>query len=82
MARTPIVELRKKQLRALELSSVRTPEHAAEVCVRIADTGSLEDTRARALELAASAKTELPDMPARQRGALELIADGVVERYS
>jgi geranylgeranyl pyrophosphate synthase len=52
------------------------------VCVRIAETGSLEDTRARALELAASAKTELPDMPARQRGALELIADGVVERYS
>jgi hypothetical protein len=30
----------------------------------------------------ASAKADLPDMPAAQRGALELIADGVVERYS
>ena len=49
---------------------------------RIAETGALEDTRARALELVASAKAELPDMPARQRSALELIADGVVERYS
>jgi geranylgeranyl pyrophosphate synthase len=80
----PLILARERdpELRALELGSVRTPEHAAEVCVRIAETGSLEDTRARALELVVSAKTELPDMPARQRGALELIADGVVERYS
>jgi geranylgeranyl pyrophosphate synthase len=69
-------------LRAVDLRSVRTPAHAAEICVRIAGTGALDDTRGRALELVASAKTELPDMPARQRGALELIADGVVERYS
>ena len=53
-----------------------------QVCERIADTGALEDTRARALELVASAKAELPALPERQRTALELVADGVVERYS
>ena len=73
---------RDRELGALDLRSVRTPEQAAGVCTRIAETGSLEDTRGRALELVASAKAELPDMPARQRGAMELIADGVVERYS
>jgi geranylgeranyl pyrophosphate synthase len=73
---------RDPELGALDLHSVCTPEQAAEVCARITETGSLEDTRGRALELVASAKAELPDMPARQRGALELIADGVVERYS
>ena len=39
--------------------------------------------RARALELVAEAKAPLPaDLPARQRAALELVADGVVERYA
>ena len=61
---------------------MRPPEDAAEVCDRIAATGALEGARARALELVASAKAELPGMPARQRGALELVADGVVERYA
>ncbi|MFZ1993629.1 MAG: polyprenyl synthetase family protein, partial [Solirubrobacteraceae bacterium] len=73
---------RDPELHVLDLRGIRTPEQAAAVCARIADTGSLEDTRARALELVASAKAELPDMPARQRSALELIADGVAERYS
>jgi geranylgeranyl pyrophosphate synthase len=73
---------RDPELAALDLRSVVTPERAARVCARIADTGALEDTRARALDLVASAKTELPDLPERQRAALELIADGVVERYS
>jgi geranylgeranyl pyrophosphate synthase len=73
---------RDPELGALELRGVRTPEGAAEVCARITDTGALEDTRARALELVVSAKAELPDMPGRQRAAMELIADGVVERYS
>jgi len=77
-----LARARDTQLGSLDLRSVRTPELAAEVCVRIADTGALEDTRARALDFVASAKAELPEMPARQRGAMELIADGVVERYS
>jgi geranylgeranyl pyrophosphate synthase len=73
---------RDSELGGLDLRSVRTPEHAADVCNRIADTGALEDTRAMALELVASGKAELPDMSGPQRAALELIADGVVERYS
>ena len=73
---------RDSELRALDLRSVATTEQAAEVCAGIATTGALQDTRARALDLVAGAKAELPDMPERQRSALELIADGVVERYS
>jgi geranylgeranyl pyrophosphate synthase len=80
----PLILARRRdaELGALDLRSVRTPERAADVCTRIADTGALEDTRARALELVASAKAELPGMSGPQRAALELIADGVVERYS
>jgi len=77
-----VARARDPELGALELRSVRTPEQALVVSARIADTGALEETRARALELVASAKGDLPEMPAGQRGALELIADGVVERYS
>lgn len=80
----PLILARERDagLGALDLRGVTTPQQAAEICVRIAETGALEDTRGRALELVANAKAELPEMPARQRGALELIADGVVERYS
>src|SRR6202042_11035 len=42
-----LARARDPQLGSLDLRSVRTPELAAEVCVRIADTGALEDTRAR-----------------------------------
>jgi geranylgeranyl pyrophosphate synthase len=73
---------RDSELGAVDLRSVVTPEQAAGICARIAGTGALETTRTRALDLVAGAKAELPDMPARQRNALELIADGVVERYS
>jgi geranylgeranyl pyrophosphate synthase len=73
---------RDPELGSLDLRSVDTPERAAAICARIADTGALEDTRARALDLVASAKADLPELSVRQRGALELIADGVVERYS
>jgi geranylgeranyl pyrophosphate synthase len=45
-------------------------------------TGALEVARERALELVARAKSELPALGARQRTALELVADGVVERYA
>jgi geranylgeranyl pyrophosphate synthase len=57
------------------------PENAAEaeaVCDRIVATGALEDARARALAIVAEAKRELPYADE----ALELVADGVVERYS
>jgi geranylgeranyl pyrophosphate synthase len=60
--------------------TIDTPERAAEVCDLIAATGALEESRERALVIVEDAKTELPDLP--QRRALELVADGVVERYS
>ena len=61
---------------------MRTPGDAAAVCDRIAATGALEVARSRAQELVSEAKLELPALPARQRAALELVADVVVERYS
>jgi geranylgeranyl pyrophosphate synthase len=59
---------------------VAGPEEAEAVCDRIAATGALEESRARALAVVEEAKRDLPDLP--QRRALELVADGVVERYS
>ena len=69
-------------LAALEPRSVRTPGAAAEICDRIAATGALESARARAFSMIAAAKAGLPSLPERQRAALELVADGVVERYT
>ncbi len=62
--------------------SVRSAAQAAAVCDAVAATGALEQARERALELVSAAKATLPDLPPRQRAALELVADGVVERYS
>jgi geranylgeranyl pyrophosphate synthase len=70
------------ELAALDLREVRTPVDAALVCDRIAATEALEDTRGRALDLVRRAKDSLPELPRRQRTALELVADGVVERYT
>lgn len=70
------------ELARLDLGRVRTPADAADVCDRIVRTGAVDAARTRALELVSAAKRELPPLPARQRDALELVADGVVERYS
>lgn len=61
-----------------------TPDDARAVCDRIAATGALEGARARALELVAEAKSLIAglDLPEAQHRALDLVADGVVERYS
>jgi geranylgeranyl pyrophosphate synthase len=69
-------------LRELDLRSITDTASAGEICTRIAATGALEQTRARALDGVAAAKRGLPALPDRQRDALERIADGVVERYS
>jgi octaprenyl-diphosphate synthase len=66
----------------LDVREITTPVDAAAVCDRIAATGALEASRAQAMELVEAAKGELPPLPQRQRTALELVADGVVERYS
>jgi geranylgeranyl pyrophosphate synthase len=58
---------------------------AAEVlCNRIAATGALEQVRSRALAMVARAKGELDsaDFDPEQRQLLNLVADGVVQRYS
>ncbi len=71
------------ELAALDPRAVTTPEDAERVCDMIAATGALDDARAIALQLVAEAKRELPDdLEAGRRAALELVADGVVKRYS
>ncbi len=80
----PLIEARGRdpELRVLEVRSVRSELEAASVCDRIAATGALEVAKERALGLVADAKASLPLLQARQRAALELVADGVVERYA
>jgi geranylgeranyl pyrophosphate synthase len=70
------------RLAGVELHDVRTSAHAAELCDLIALTGALEDAKLRALELVAQATRSLPELPGRQRIALELVAEGVVQRYA
>jgi geranylgeranyl pyrophosphate synthase len=80
----PLILARERDpgLRELDPRSVTSAEAAAAVCAQIAATGALEEARARALEGVTAAKQGLPALAPRQREALELIADGVVERYS
>jgi geranylgeranyl pyrophosphate synthase len=73
---------RDPEIARLDLREVRTPAQAADVCDRIAATEALEDARSHALELVRRAKQDLPQLPPRQRAALRLVADGVVERYT
>jgi len=60
------------------------PATAEALCERIAATGALDRVRARALEMVAAAKQRLrqPAFSPEQRQLLELVADGVVQRYS
>ena len=80
----PVILARERApaLAALDLRQVRSAGQAAEVCEQIVLTGALADARSRALELVSAAKESLPTLPGRQRWALELVADGVVDRYS
>jgi geranylgeranyl pyrophosphate synthase len=80
----PMILARERQpaLAELDLHQVRTPEQAAQVCERIVVSGALADARSRALDLVAAAKESLPALTERQRWSLELVADGVVDRYS
>ncbi len=60
------------------------PASAEALCDRIAATGALERVRAKALEMVANAKRRLQkaDFEPEQRRLLDLVADGVVQRYS
>ena len=77
-----LARARDPELAALDVRTVRKATDAAVVCDRITATGALEVAKTRARGLVADAKLELPPLPARQRAALELVADVVVERYS
>ena len=54
----------------------------ADLCARIEASGALGVAKSSALELVGEAKERLGPLGARQRAALELVADGVVERYA
>jgi geranylgeranyl pyrophosphate synthase len=73
---------RDDELAAVDPRDIRTPDQAEAVCDRIAATGALEAARAEALEMVGAAVAALPALPEGQRAALELVADGVVDRYS
>jgi geranylgeranyl pyrophosphate synthase len=80
----PLILARERDpaLGRLDLRSVRTPEQAEAVCDAIAATGALDVAKEEALAIVEAAKAALPELPEGQRGALELVADGVVERYA
>jgi len=56
---------------------------AERICDRVAATGALEEVRSRALEMVAAAKHGLSAaaFDAEQRSLLEMVADGLVDRY-
>ena len=78
-----IVALRRDpELAGVELRGLGEAE-AEQICDRIAATGALEEVRAEALELVAEAKRSLAaaGIDEEQQQLLEMVADGVVDRY-
>ena len=83
----PLILARRRDpgLAAMDLRElVSEPAHAEAVCDRIAMSGALSEAREQALHHVAEAKAALGgvDLPDSRRTALDLVADGVVERYS
>jgi geranylgeranyl pyrophosphate synthase len=80
----PLIVARERDpgLAAIDLRTVQSADQARVICEQIAATGALDVARRQALELVGGAKTVLPAMSDRQRVALGLVADGVVERYA
>jgi geranylgeranyl pyrophosphate synthase len=80
----PLILARERDpsLGELDVRAIRTAGQAEAVCDRIAATGALDVARAEALEMVGEAVGALPALPEGQRAALELVADGVVDRYS
>ena len=64
--------------------TVRCAEEASAVCDRIAATGALEEAREQALGYVSEAKRALAGLALSEQRtlALDLVADGVVERYA
>ena len=80
----PLILARERDPALGDLDPSLTPEQAERVCDRIAATGALGQAREEALAHVAKAKRSLQklDLPASRRTALDLVADGVVERYA
>jgi geranylgeranyl pyrophosphate synthase len=80
----PLILARKVVPSLMEEVRPETPEEARVICDRIAATGALEESRERALGFVSEAKDLIAGLglPDKQRRALDLVADGVVERYS
>ena len=83
----PLILARERDasLAAMDLKSeVTSPTEAEAVCDRIAATGALEASREAALEHVTAAKKLVAglNLPAKQQQLLDLVADGVVERYA
>ena len=80
----PLILARERDpdLAGVDLRAVATPERAAQLCRRIEATGVLAEARRMALGFVAEAKEMLPALDESRRRALELVADGVVERYA
>jgi geranylgeranyl pyrophosphate synthase len=81
----PLIEAREldASLAEVDLRALRTADQAAALCDRIEASGALAVARARALGLVAEAKAGLPtSLSDAQRSTLELVAEGVVDRYS
>jgi geranylgeranyl pyrophosphate synthase len=80
----PLILARERDPRVggVDLKAVRTPAEAEALCDAIAATDALAVAKEEALAMVAAAKSGLPDLPDAQRAALELVADGVVERYA
>jgi geranylgeranyl pyrophosphate synthase len=70
------------ELAAVELRRLGA-EDVERICDRIAASGALEKVRSEAVELVAAAKRTLaaPQFDPEQRELLEMVADGIVDRY-
>lgn len=81
----PLILARERdpELAALDLRALEGAAAAERLCDRIAATGALAEAKQRALAVVADAKAGLPArLNTAQRATLELVADGVVERYA
>jgi geranylgeranyl pyrophosphate synthase len=74
---------RDPDIRSIDLRALDT-EGAARLCTRIEASGALQQVRSRALEMVAEGKRRLGSagFDAERRKLFDLVADGVVQRYS
>jgi geranylgeranyl pyrophosphate synthase len=77
-----LARARDPQLAQLDLRALGSPHDAEQVCERIAATGALASAKEHALAVVEAARAGLPALPHQQQRALELVAEGVVERYA